>query len=181
MGSLADRSAEPLRNFHPGCRRSPKNEFFNTVCAKRTAGAETLSGHCRSRRVCRDRTFPRARPGLERGRQEHAFLDHHPPHASRSGAVRILCHDVEPDGGTALSPLGVVFQQRTRYPDLSIEQNLVCHGALHGIGPPETHAHLVAELARVGLADRIRDRRASLERPDASFREGWPTCAPRSA
>jgi hypothetical protein len=79
-------------------------------------------------------------------------------YASRSGAVRILCHDVARDGGTALSPLGVVFQQRTRDPDLSIEQNLVCHGALHGIGPHETHAHLVAELARVGLADRIRDK-----------------------
>ncbi len=79
-------------------------------------------------------------------------------YASRSGAVRIFGHNVARDSGAALSLLGVVFQQRTLDPDLSIEQNLVYHGALHGIGPHETRARLAAELARVGLVDRVRDK-----------------------
>ncbi len=79
-------------------------------------------------------------------------------YASRSGVVRIFGRDVARESGAALSLLGVVFQQRTLDPDLSVEQNLAYHGALHGIGPRETRARQAAELARVGLADRARDK-----------------------
>jgi ABC-2 type transport system ATP-binding protein len=79
-------------------------------------------------------------------------------YASRSGTVRIFGHDVARESGAALSRLGVVFQQRTLDPDLSVEQNLAYHGALHGIGWRETRARQAALLARVGLADRARDK-----------------------
>jgi len=79
-------------------------------------------------------------------------------YASRSGAVRIFGHDVARERGDALSLLGVVFQQRTLDLDLSVEQNLAYHGALHGIGRRETRARQVAQLARVGLVDRARDK-----------------------
>ena len=52
--------------------------------------------------------------------------------------------------GAALARLGVVFQQRTLDPDLSVEQNLAYHAALHGIGR-----------ARGARARRDRARRAS--------------------
>ena len=54
--------------------------------------------------------------------------------------------------------LGVVFQQRTLDPDLSVAQNLAYHGALHGIGRRETRERGAMQLARVGLADRIGDK-----------------------
>ena len=79
-------------------------------------------------------------------------------YASRSGAVRIFGHDVAHESGAALSLLGVLFQQRTLDPDLSVEQNLAYHGALHGIGWRETRARQAVLLARVGLADRARDK-----------------------
>ncbi len=79
-------------------------------------------------------------------------------YASRSGVVRIFGRDVARESGAALSLLGVVFQQRTLDPDLTVGQNLAYHGALHGIGPRESRARGAAELARVGLADRVHDK-----------------------
>ncbi len=79
-------------------------------------------------------------------------------YASRSGSVRIFGRDVARESGPALSALGVVFQQRTLDPDLSVAQNLAYHGALHGIGRRETRARQAIQLARVGLADRAGDK-----------------------
>jgi ABC-2 type transport system ATP-binding protein len=79
-------------------------------------------------------------------------------YASRSGVVRIFGHDVARESGAALALLGVVFQQRTLDPDLSVAQNLIYHGALHGIGPRETRARQATQLARVALADRAHDK-----------------------
>jgi ABC-2 type transport system ATP-binding protein len=79
-------------------------------------------------------------------------------YASRSGVVRIFGHDVARESGAALAALGVVFQQRTLDPDLSVAQNLAYHGALHGIGRRETRARQAVQLARVGLADRAHDK-----------------------
>jgi ABC-2 type transport system ATP-binding protein len=72
--------------------------------------------------------------------------------------VRIFGHDVTASSGAALAILGVVFQQRTLDPDLSVEQNMLFHGALHGIGRREARARQGALLARVGLADRASDK-----------------------
>jgi ABC-2 type transport system ATP-binding protein len=79
-------------------------------------------------------------------------------YVSRSGSVRIFGRDVALESGAALSALGVVFQQRTLDPDLSVAQNLAYHGALHGIGRRETRARQAVQLARVGLADRAGDK-----------------------
>jgi ABC-2 type transport system ATP-binding protein len=79
-------------------------------------------------------------------------------YVSRSGNVRIFGRDVATDSGVALALLGVVFQQRTLDPDLSVAQNLAYHGALHGIGRRETRARQTVQLARVGLADRAHDK-----------------------
>src|SRR5262245_47965205 len=45
-------------------------------------------------------------------------------YVSRSGAVSIFGRDVSRNSGAALALLGVVFQQRTLDPDLSVAQNL---------------------------------------------------------
>ena len=79
-------------------------------------------------------------------------------YVSRSGAVRIFGRDVARESGAALALLGVVFQQRTLDPDLSVAQNLAYHGALHGIGGRETRERGAAQLGRVGLADRAHDK-----------------------
>jgi len=79
-------------------------------------------------------------------------------YASRAGAVRIFGHDVSRDSGAALAELGVVFQSRTLDPDLTIEQNMLYQGALHGIGRREARARAHELIARVGLADRLHDR-----------------------
>jgi ABC-2 type transport system ATP-binding protein len=79
-------------------------------------------------------------------------------YVSRSGVVRIFGRDVARNSGAALALLGVVFQQRTLDPDLSVAQNLAYHGALHGIGRRETRARQTVQLARVGLADRAGDK-----------------------
>ena len=79
-------------------------------------------------------------------------------YVSRSGAVRIFGRDVARESGAALARLGVVFQQRTLDPDLSVAQNLAYHGALHGIGRRETRARGAIQRRRVGLADRVDDK-----------------------
>jgi ABC-2 type transport system ATP-binding protein len=79
-------------------------------------------------------------------------------YVSRSGVVRIFGRDVARESGAALAALGVVFQQRTLDPDLSVAQNLAYHGALHGLGRRETRARQAIQLARVGLADRVDDK-----------------------
>ena len=83
-------------------------------------------------------------------------------YASRSGVVRIFGRDVARESGAALAALGVVFQQRTLDPDLSVAQNLAYHGALHGHRPARDARRAQAiQLARVGLADRPTTRCAS--------------------
>jgi len=79
-------------------------------------------------------------------------------YAPKTGVVRIFGHDVARNSGAALSRLGVVFQSRTLDPDLSVEQNLAYHGALHGMTGAERRPRQKALLERVGLADRARDK-----------------------
>jgi ABC-2 type transport system ATP-binding protein len=79
-------------------------------------------------------------------------------YAARAGAVRIFGCDVARQSGAALAELGVVFQTRTLDPDLSVEQNMIYQGALHGLGRPEARLRARDLIARVGLADRVKDR-----------------------
>jgi ABC-2 type transport system ATP-binding protein len=79
-------------------------------------------------------------------------------YASEAGKVRIFGHDVARESGAALADLGVVFQSRTLDPDLTVEQNMLYQGALHGIGRNEARSRSRDLVARVGLLDRLRDR-----------------------
>jgi ABC-2 type transport system ATP-binding protein len=72
--------------------------------------------------------------------------------------VRIFGHDVARESGAALAELGVVFQSRTLDPDLTVEQNMLYQGALHGIGAREAKSRARDLVGRVGLADRLKDR-----------------------
>ena len=79
-------------------------------------------------------------------------------YAARAGAVRIFGHDVARESGAALAELGVVFQSRTLDLDLTVEQNMLYQGALHGMGPALARARARDLIGRVGLADRLKDK-----------------------
>lgn len=75
-----------------------------------------------------------------------------------SGEIRILGNDVRRKPGAALQRLGVVFQSRTLDADLSLDQNLLYHAALHGLARGEAKRRAVEALTTVGLADRAHEK-----------------------
>ena len=83
-------------------------------------------------------------------------------YAAREGRIAIYGHDVAREPSAALGQLGVVFQSRALDVDISVEENLVYHAALHGIGRREALMRSGAALARVDLADRLHERVAKL-------------------
>jgi ABC-2 type transport system ATP-binding protein len=83
-------------------------------------------------------------------------------YATRSGRIRIFGLDVAREAGPALRQLGVVFQSRALDLDISIQQNLVYHAALHGIGKSQAVDRAAQVLRQAGLADRARDKVGNL-------------------
>lgn len=79
-----------------------------------------------------------------------------------SGSVQVLGHDVRRNPIEALRQLGVVFQSRTFDPDLTVEQNLLYHSALHGIPAKEARKRMMIELERIDLVSRIKDKARTL-------------------
>lgn len=79
-----------------------------------------------------------------------------------SGTVRVLGHDVRRKPMQALRQLGVVFQSRTLDPDLTVEQNMLYHAALHGMPRKLARERIATELERINLASRLRDKTRSL-------------------
>jgi ABC-2 type transport system ATP-binding protein len=79
-------------------------------------------------------------------------------YAHRSGSIKVFGATVDGDPVTALTRMGVVFQQPTLDLDLTVEQNLRYHAALHGVSRARTASRIEAELARVDLAERRGDR-----------------------
>jgi ABC-2 type transport system ATP-binding protein len=77
---------------------------------------------------------------------------------TRHGSIRVFGHDIRRESRAALRQLGVVFQQRTLDLDLSVLQNLVYHGALHGFSPGEAKRRAREELARLDMAERAGDK-----------------------
>lgn len=75
-----------------------------------------------------------------------------------SGEIRILGHDVRRHPSAALRRLGVVFQSRTLDSDLSLQQNLAYHAALHGIGGADARTRAFEALETVGLAERAQEK-----------------------
>ena len=74
------------------------------------------------------------------------------------GHIEVYGHDIERDPLTALAQLGVVFQQSTLDLDLTIEQNLHYHAALHGMPRATAAIRIREELTRIDLLDRKSDR-----------------------
>lgn len=79
-------------------------------------------------------------------------------YATRSGHIRIFGHDIARETGAALRQLGVVFQSRALDVDISIQQNLDYHAALHGIGKAKAIALTGQALKSVALAERAKDK-----------------------
>jgi len=79
-------------------------------------------------------------------------------YVQREGAIRIFGMDIREKASECLRRMGVVFQQPTLDLDLTVEQNLLYHASLHGLSHREAVQRGVAEMERVGLADRRRDK-----------------------
>lgn len=77
---------------------------------------------------------------------------------ARSGRIAVCGHDVRAAPREALRRMGVVFQSRALDPSLTVAQNAVYHGALHGLPPRESLARAETALARMRLADRMGER-----------------------
>jgi ABC-2 type transport system ATP-binding protein len=75
-----------------------------------------------------------------------------------SGSISVFGHDLRRNFLSALARMGVVFQQPTVDLDLTVEQNLFYHAALHGMSRRDAAPRIAAELERVGLHDRRRER-----------------------
>ncbi len=76
----------------------------------------------------------------------------------QAGDIHVGDHSLREAPRAALRQLGVVFQQSTLDLDLSVEQNLRYHAALHGLSRRETGLRVEAELARQALAERRREK-----------------------
>ncbi|QHD01284.1 ABC transporter ATP-binding protein [Pseudomonas sp. S04] len=74
------------------------------------------------------------------------------------GEIRVGGHSLRDRPRPALKQLGVVFQQSTLDLDLSVEQNLRYHAALHGLSRRQSSQRVDAELARQGLTERRSER-----------------------
>ncbi|HEX8542025.1 MAG TPA: ABC transporter ATP-binding protein [Pseudomonas sp.] len=74
------------------------------------------------------------------------------------GEIRVGGCSLRQTPRPALRQLGVVFQQSTLDLDLSVEQNLRYHAALHGMPRRSAIVRVAEELARQGLTERKAER-----------------------
>ena len=77
---------------------------------------------------------------------------------AQKGTIRVFGADMRRDAGAALARIGVVFQQSTLDLDLTVEQNLFYHAALHGLSRSVAAPRIAAEVEAMGLSARMRDR-----------------------
>jgi ABC-2 type transport system ATP-binding protein len=83
-------------------------------------------------------------------------------YAQSEGTIRIFGMDIRERMLECLRQMGIVFQQPTLDLDLSVEQNLYYHCALHGLSRQEAARRIAAEIERVGLVDQRRDKTRQL-------------------
>jgi ABC-2 type transport system ATP-binding protein len=79
-------------------------------------------------------------------------------YAQGEGMIRVFGMDIRKRALECLRLMGVVFQQPTLDLDLTVEQNLFYHCALHGLSHREAAERIAAEVERVGLEERRRDK-----------------------
>jgi ABC-2 type transport system ATP-binding protein len=83
-------------------------------------------------------------------------------YAQSEGTIRIFGMDIRERMLECLRQMGIVFQQPTLDLDLSVEQNLYYHCALHGLSRRDAARRIAAEIERVGLVDQRRDKTRQL-------------------
>jgi ABC-2 type transport system ATP-binding protein len=76
----------------------------------------------------------------------------------QEGAAAVLGHDVMREAAAVRRSLGVVFQHPSVDGLLTVEENLVHHGHLHGLRARAVRARREAVLARLGLSERRTER-----------------------
>ena len=76
----------------------------------------------------------------------------------QSGEIRVFAHSLKHERAAVLGLTGFVFQQPTLDLDLTVIENLRYAAALHGIPERDAAASITAELGRLGIEDRGRDR-----------------------
>jgi len=76
----------------------------------------------------------------------------------QGGRIAIFGVDLAKDPLSALSVMGIVFQQQTLDLDLSVRQNMAYFAALHGLAGRRAGARIEACLARLGLAVRQKEK-----------------------
>ncbi len=81
---------------------------------------------------------------------------------SGNGSISVYGADLKTGYLKALAKIGAVFQQSTLDLDLTVEQNMFYHAALHGMARSVAGPRITAELDRVGLADRRKDKARNL-------------------
>ncbi|HEY8614560.1 MAG TPA: ATP-binding cassette domain-containing protein [Roseomonas sp.] len=80
----------------------------------------------------------------------------------QGGRVRILGHALEEDPLAALAGTGVVFQAPTLDAELTVQQNLRYHAALHGLPRVVADERGATELARLEMAEVLHRRVGTL-------------------
>jgi ABC-2 type transport system ATP-binding protein len=76
----------------------------------------------------------------------------------QQGDIQVFGHSLRREPRQALRQLGVVFQQSTLDLDLSVQQNLAYHAALHGLSTRDARARIDQELERQALSERRHDK-----------------------
>jgi ABC-2 type transport system ATP-binding protein len=73
------------------------------------------------------------------------------------GSIRVLGHRLPRERAKALAGCGFVFQQPALDLDLTVDQTLRYHAALHGLSRGEARARIDRELSRFELSHRLGD------------------------
>ncbi|MEO0994025.1 MAG: ABC transporter ATP-binding protein [Pseudomonadota bacterium] len=81
---------------------------------------------------------------------------------TQSGRITVGGVDLGRAPSDALAQMGVVFQSRALDTSLTVAQNMLYQGALHGLARRETLARAEALLGRMGLSERMHDKAGRL-------------------
>lgn len=76
----------------------------------------------------------------------------------QQGEVRIDGQSLSHHPSAVMRQLGVVFQQSALDLDLTVEQNMMYHGSLHGLSRAQTREQMMLELDRLDMAERLKDK-----------------------
>ena len=79
-------------------------------------------------------------------------------YALQQGSISVFGFDITKQNLSALALMGVVFQQPTLDPDLTVRQNLAYHAALHGMQRKKARLRIQQELERAQL-DHLIDKK----------------------